>query len=254
MATCNNCGAEMTGQYCDTCGARAQEERSVKKVKKEAARVTSSSRPANALAPQRVWKSMVYVIIGALLLFGGMFAGFYMSSSPSGSGPLTSTATDATGAAGATDIGQLTPLGQAGELMDQGVALMTKGDRTGAVATFRKSIDKYTAVLKEDPENLYARSYMGLTYYYAGDSKGAVDNLNLALKKDPNYLWALFNLAWIYDTGNKKPEALELYKKYLAVVETEKQNGLKYAEQFELIPQQIEAAKKAIETIGGAGK
>ena len=51
----------------------------------------------------------------------------------------------------------------------------------------------------------------------------------------------------------KKSEAILMYNKYIAVAPGEKANQLKYAEQFELIDRQTEAARKAIERLQGGG-
>ncbi|HYF95236.1 MAG TPA: hypothetical protein VD969_23745 [Symbiobacteriaceae bacterium] len=251
MATCQNCGAELNGHYCNTCGARAPEERAPKKAvhKPATAPKPAPGRGPGLFSPQRIGRTTA---VGLLILLGfgaGIVTGYWMGTSSGGGGPLESTSVDATSEAPSG----LSPLGMAGQYMDEGVDFLNKGDRTSAVASFRKAIAQYEKVIKEEPDNLYAKSYLGLTYYYAGDSKKALEYENEVLKQDENYLWAIFNLAWIYETADKKAESLMMYKKYLAVVDKEKENQLKYAEQFELIDRQVEAAKKAVAAAEGGG-
>lgn len=236
MATCQSCGAELTGAYCNTCGARAPEARAARKPKGGQAR---------GLAPQRITRFTAMGLLGIALFGAGMLTGFWMAGP--GTGPLTSPVADSTAS--------LLPIAAASKYMDEGIDLLNKGERTAATASFRKAIAQYEQVLKAEPDNLYARSYMGLTYYYMGDSKKALEAERAVLDKDPNYLWAVFNLAWIYETGGKPDQALLMYQKYVAVAPAEKENQAKYAEQFELIDRQVEASRTAVEKLkGGAGK
>ncbi|HWI61924.1 MAG TPA: tetratricopeptide repeat protein [Symbiobacteriaceae bacterium] len=251
MANCQNCGSELTGPYCNTCGARAPEDRAPKKANKPAAAhkpQASGGRQPGLFSPQRIGKTTATGLLVLLGFGAGTVLGYWLGTNGSTGGPLTSTTTDATAQAGG-----LLPIAVAGQYMDEGVDFLNKGDRTSATASFRKAIAEYEKVLKAEPENLYAQSYLGLTYYYAGDSKKALEHEQAVLKKDENYLWAIFNLAWIYETADKKAESLLMYKKYLAVVDKEKENTLKYAEQFELIDRQVEAAKKAVAAAEGGG-
>lgn len=257
MATCHSCGSEMNGMYCNTCGARASEERGSGKTHKKdtatpkASRTPAPSRGPGLLSPQRIGRTTAMALLGVALFGGGMITGFWMASPTSaGSTPVTSTTVVAEDGSTVS----LPPVAVAGKLMDEGVELMSKGERTAAVSKFRQAIEQYEAVVKAEPTNLYARSYLGLTYYYAGDSKKALDLTQGVLKDDPNYLWAIFNLAWIYETAEKPGEAKMMYEKYLAVAPTEKANQIKYAEQFELIDRQIQAATEAVARLGGGAK
>ncbi|HYG60394.1 MAG TPA: tetratricopeptide repeat protein [Symbiobacteriaceae bacterium] len=245
-AFCQSCGAELNGQYCNTCGARAPEEKAPKKPKPATAAAKPAARGgAGLFSPQRIGRTTAVGLLCFAMFGAGMVTGFWMrGDGGSAGGPLTSTTVEAT--ATQPDGTQLPPIAVAGRYMDEGVDYLNKGERTAAVSSFRKAVAEYEKIIKAEPGNLYAKSYMGLTYYYMGDSQKAVDTLQAVLKDDDKYLWALFNLGWIYETAGKKDESKLMYQKYLAVADEEKKNLSKYAEQFELIDRQIEAAKKAV--------
>jgi|GEM_PF-1743812 len=259
MAECQSCGSELTGAYCNTCGARAPEERTPKKVKRETAPAhgtakvshAPASRGHGALSSQRIWRTTAVAIMGLLLYGAGIFTGVYMAQGDQSTAPAGDAQTVTV--EGEVDVAGMPPLARANFYMENGVALMNEGQRSAAISEFRKSITEWQNALKAEPDNLYAETYLGLTYYYAGDSNKALDTLRGVLEKDSNYLWAIFNLAWIYQAGEKPDQALLMYQRYLAAAPTEKQNMLKYAEQFELIDRQITAAEEAVAKLSGGG-
>ncbi len=245
MATCHSCGAKVNGQYCNTCGARVQEEKAPKKPPKPDAR--GGLRGGAAVQANRIWRSTAIGLLGLAIFAGGLVTGFYLGTEDVSSISAASLPEDL----GIPEDTDLPPIAIAGRYMDKGVAFMEQGERSAAVRNFRKAIAYYKQVLAQEPDNLYARTYLGLTYYYVGDSDRALKLHREVLDQDPNYLWAIFNLAWIYQTADKKDESLQMYRKYLDVVEEERQDRVKYAEQYELIDRQITAARKALEAEGG---
>lgn len=249
MATCASCGSELTGLYCNSCGTRASEERAPKKTRSPAPPKPVSRTPG-LLSPQRIWRTVAVAVLALVVYGSGVITGIFMAQGSTAAGLGGTTPAAATGDPG---LDAMPPLARANFYMEKGVALMNEGQRSAAVSEFRKSLKDWEAAIQAEPDNLYARTYEGLTYYYAGDSKVALEKLRAVLEKDPNYLWAIFNLAWIYETAGKKTEATLMYKKYVAVADEEKKNQLKYAEQFELIDRQVEAATKALEKLGGGG-
>lgn len=252
MATCPTCGSDLTGQYCNTCGARAPEERAPRKKKEAASPANRAHHPGRGpglLAPTRIWRTVAVVVLGLVIYGGGIFTGIYMAQGGTGSGGLATTLSNI----GDPAIDTMPPLARATFYMEKGVSLMNEGQRSAAVSEFRKALKEWQAAIEQEPENLYAQTYLGLTYYYAGDSQRAVEALRAVLEKDTYYLWAIFNLGWIYETGGKKTEAVLMYNKYLAVAPEEKKNMLKYAEQFELIDRQVEAAQTAVQRLQGGG-
>jgi len=248
MATCPSCGSTISGEYCDICGARVGEERKPERTRPPsgpAARVP----PARAPEIRRPGRRTARVLLGAALFGVGFLSGLLIGR---GSQDPAAVLQPSLGVNQAT-IDAMTPLAQANYFMETGVAMLNQGQRSAAVSEFRKAITAFKAVLGSEPDNLYAGTYLGLTYYYAGDEKSARQTLEAVLARDPSYLWAIFNLAWVHETEKRTDDALALYQRYLDVVDEERQDPLKYAEQSELIDRQVAAAQQAVARLSGGG-
>lgn len=252
MATCPSCGSELTGLYCDTCGARAPEERKLRRPKgTPRGEAPPQGRRPGRLSPQRIGRTTAAALL-ALALFGaGMIAGIWIGRSSVGA---AGTALQPTSGVDQTVLDGMTPLAQANFFMETGVTLLNQGQRSAAVSEFRKSITAWQTVLEGEPTNLFARTFLGLTYYYAGDTGQAVETLQAVLDQDANYLWAIFNLAWISEMTGREADAVALYQRYIDVADEERQQTLKYAEQPELIDRQLEAAREAVGRLGQEGE
>lgn len=257
MAACPSCGSELTGPYCGICGARAQETIGARHAPTASPKPAQSPRPVARARVQRrtgrfvTWRLPYAVAVGliGLALFGaGMAAGVLLArdaSVPAGNpaSSLTSTAEDAT----------LPALMLAGQYLDKGVEQMQNKEMAAAQDSLRKAITHFETALAEDSANLYARSYLGLTHFYAGDVDRAVAAEREVLKQDPDYLWAIFNLAWMYEATDRQAEAGLLYQKYLEAAPAEREKTAKYAEQYDLIERQLEAARQAVAKLQGGG-
>lgn len=228
MGACHNCGSDLTGQYCTICGARA-------------ATSPSQTRRRVRLSPRRGTSVMTAILLSFALFGVGVIAGFWLGQEvssgrgeSSGQGALTSTVDP-----------DLPALVLAEQYLDQGVEQMQNKDRTEAANAFRKAAAQFERAIAEEPDNLYARSYLGLTHFYIGNFEQGIAVEREVLKQDPNYLWAIFNLAWMYESTGKAVEAGLLYQKYVETAPAERAQSAKYAEQYELIDRQLEAARSA---------
>jgi tetratricopeptide (TPR) repeat protein len=248
MATCPNCGNDLTGPYCDMCGARRPEERP-RRSRKEAPRTESGPPAGGGAAARRVSRATALGLLGVLIYAAGIITGFFLAGTDG-----TTSAASGAASEDAADLQSLPPLARASRYMDQGVTYLEKGERTAAASELRKAAAEFQSVLSQEPDHLYARTYLGLIYYYLGDTKKAVETEQAVLAKDPNYLWAIFNLAWIQEVSNQPAEAMRLYQRYLDVAPAEKENRVKYAEQYELIDQQIQAAQQALSKLKEGSK
>lgn len=268
MATCPSCGSAFSGEYCDICGAPAGDEPRTARAKptqatpaqasfaqatppraKPSSRSGARAQPAFAPEARRPGRTTAMALLGAALFGAGFLSGLFVGQATQA--PASGLQPNL-GVSQAT-IDAMTPLAQANYFMETGVAMLNQGQRSAAVSEFRKAITAFKAVLEAEPDNLYAGTYLGLTYYYAGDDEQARQALEAVLERDPNYLWAIFNLAWIHDVEKRTADALALYQRYLDVVDQERQNPLKYAEQSELIDKQIGAAQQAVARLTGGG-
>ena len=100
-----------------------------------------------------------------------------------------------------------TPAGQA---VEAGLAKHVKGDLEGASAD-------YNTALKNDPNNVFALSNLGLIAQTQGDDKKAEARYQEVLKIDPNYQPGLFNLAIIRKAAGDTAEAERLYRRAIEV-------------------------------------
>jgi len=66
---------------------------------------------------------------------------------------------------------------------------------------FKEAVDYYDRALKIDPKDGSTRTQMASCLFYAGDTDGALSQLNLVLKSNPKDTNALFNLGMIKFRG-----------------------------------------------------
>ena len=260
--TCPVCGSAVTGAYCSTCGdpvpaepaavaagtagtpapaatQRPARARPQARSARPARPAAWARRPATRGQRPRWQKRLLAALTGILVLGFAISAGYGLST---GRGPAAGTA--ATPEAGP-------PLQVANRALDDGTAALDKGDKTAATAAFRQAAQNYQAVLQEDPEDLYARTFLGLTQFYLGDTTAAFTTNDQALARDPNYLWALFNGAWMSETTGNVPGALQYYQRYIAAAPAERDKAGKYAEHPQLIDLQLQTAQAAVQKLQG---
>lgn len=79
-----------------------------------------------------------------------------------------------------------------------------------------EAVEGYENVLEDDPGNQYAHYNLGLVHQQAGRSAEAENEYRAAIRTDPNFASALFNLA-ILRTESDPDEAEELYRTVLTV-------------------------------------
>ncbi len=252
MPTCPSCGHESTGPYCDVCGGpvaphRDRPRRGAKAPAPAPARGGHS--PAQGRSPRRHVPTVALALCGLLLFGVGFLSGVWLGRGSA----VTGTALYPTPGIDQAALETLTPLAQANFFLETGVALLNQGHRSAAVSEFRKAITAFETVLRSESDNLFAGTYLGLTCYYAGDRQKAEEALQAVLERDPGYLWAIFNLAWIYEVEGETDAAVAMYQRYLNAAPQERENTLKYAEQPDLIDQQINAAREAVARLSGGG-
>lgn len=252
MARCSQCGSQVHGEYCDACGADVASES--EQVSPGAARgqgappAPRTGTPGRAVARRgapapaaMAWPQRTGALaLGAVAIFlAGGVAGYAVAR-----WHLADIAPVA-----AADAFQ-PPAVQAGIALDEGTRLLGAGQRQAATTELQKAARLWSQAQEQEPDNLYVQTYAGLTAFYLGDLDQSVQLLDQVLARDPNYLWALFNLAWIRQTTGDLTGAADLYRRYLAAAPAEQSDSFKYIEQPGLIDQQIAAARAALQSLG----
>jgi tetratricopeptide (TPR) repeat protein len=81
----------------------------------------------------------------------------------------------------------------------------------------REAVDAYKKLIAKDPDNIVARRNLGIVLLKAGDPKGAIINLELAIKNFEQNFETNFFLAEAYRAEDKYAEAIYRYKKSLKI-------------------------------------
>ncbi|HEY3844143.1 MAG TPA: tetratricopeptide repeat protein, partial [Acidimicrobiales bacterium] len=143
-----------------------------------------------------------YTTLIALTLAGGVAVAACSSPAavpnPSGSGPAA--------------------VGSPNQLLNSGVAALKAGNTKSATADFN-------AILTTDPSNKYGDNKiadydLGVIDQTQGDTNGAITNYQAAIKIDPNYTGAEYNLA-IAETASNPTGAIALYRQVIAASPTD---------------------------------
>jgi tetratricopeptide (TPR) repeat protein len=103
--------------------------------------------------------------------------------------------------------------GSPNQLLNAGVAALNSGKTTTARADFE-------AILTTDPSNKYGDNKiadydLGVIDQTQGNTSGAITNYQAAIKIDPNYTGAEYNLA-IAETASNPTGAIALYRQVIA--------------------------------------
>lgn len=181
---------------------------------------------------------VAYGLIGFLLLSAAFGAGYGLSTYNAGSASQTSSTAESA-------------LEAASRYLDEGSEFLSSGANDKALTAFRKSQQNWETVLKNDPGNLYAKTYLSLVQFYLGNNAKAFATGQEVLSQDANYLWALFNLAWMSESAGKLDDALRYYQRYVDAAPGESAKDGKYAEQPGLIDRQLQAAQAAVTKLKG---
>jgi len=251
---CPVCGNTIEDAYCATCGTPAptgHPPEATAKPKRKPASSDSKPEAPSAASKAQVSARRGYVSIRwAALILGSVV--IFAAGAGTGYG-LTRLSAASANSSAAVDPNE-TSLEAANRLLGEGEDLLSQGTKDSAdkaAAKFRQALAKFNDAIAADPNNLYARTYMGLTQFYLGQSDQAFQTLKGVLDKDPKYLWALFSLAWMSEVTGKTDDARRYYQQYVDAAPTEKLLPGKYDDQPGLIDKQLEIAKSAPDRLKG---
>lgn len=197
------------------------------KTKPKQAPVTSAPQPA-ALRGGRLRTS--YLIFGgaALLGFGlalgvlltrsvqprsegGSITGGFLTGTPEGQQNMAGVPGDTSKALGGSSSGPLSP-----EVISGMLEAARKSIDDGQ---FPQAIAAYEAILKRDPQNIEAITYMGYMAALAGHSDVALTAYDKALKMNPRYAAALYYKGLTLEQGKQDHAgAIKVWEQFLQVI------------------------------------
>jgi predicted Zn-dependent protease len=129
-------------------------------------------------------------------------------------------------------------------------ALLQEGVRLNDQGKYAEAIEKYNAALKIDPEYLYADFEMAFTLFASGKGDDGISYLEKVIKANTNLSAGAYDLLGsIYDKDNKTDKAIETYKEGIKTNPTYQRLHYNLGIVYFRTKQYAEAEKSAIEAI-----
>lgn len=251
---CSQCGAEVApnSRFCSNCGAKAAQTNEEKcagcgSVLKpgakfcqdcglpvgQAAPVNVAVQPEEALEPAAPPRSplvtlLLFLSIPAVVAI--MFGLFYLRSNPQ---PVMSQQAPAGAMPQATqqngqdpfDMESMMPVFHRIDSLKNAVkenpkdtnALLHLAALFDMAGKFEQAAEYYRSLLAVTPENVEARMNLAGNYFNLKQNEAAIAELETALKHQPDYDFALYNLGVIYETTHEHEKAAEMWNKVIAL-------------------------------------
>jgi cytochrome c-type biogenesis protein CcmH/NrfG len=163
---------------------------------------------AGATAPQPVSHRLGLMIPAALILLVGVAIGFFL-------GTTLKSREEGMGITGSVPVSEERPLGPPSSLQEANEAF-NRGD-------FGRALAGYKNILDRDPENLEARTQIGVLLARGQHYDEAIKTFDGVLSMQPNYPHALFEKGLVLFQG--KGEPLEGVKVWEQLIETAPPNN-----------------------------
>ena len=96
-------------------------------------------------------------------------------------------------------------------------SLVSQGNQFARDGLLREAVDTYKKAISKDPKNLVARRNLGIVLLKAGDTKGAITNLEASMQNFEDNFESNFFLAEAYRAEDKYAEAIYRYKRALKI-------------------------------------
>lgn len=189
------------------------------------------TRPAAPVARVAQWtRRPLWILSGCVVLVGfGLTLGLLLSRSlgPDPNAPVG-------GMSGGTrpQGGGMPPAGGVTSTLEEGTGSrpLDPGTLAGMLGAarqaleagqFNQAIPAYKAILKHDPNNVEAITYLGVILGIANHADGALEAFDKALRVNPKYPDALFHKGRIlYEAKQDYPKAIKTLEAYLTVAPT----------------------------------
>lgn len=116
------------------------------------------------------------------------------------------------------------PVSQGNDYYDQGLALLEKGDSSGALTAFQQAASAYERALLLDPQDTQVRTDLGAVYYYQGRILGdtalierSIAAWQTVIEQSPDHVEALYNLGLAYVSLNQADQAVAFWQQVIAL-------------------------------------
>lgn len=182
-----------------------QEEERHGKRRAKPSRKPAPTRGARAGTPP-VSQRLGLLIPAALLLLVGVGIGFFLGTS-------LQSRDEGMGITGTVPVGEQA-IGPPSSLQEANAAL-DRGD-------FRRALEGYKNILNRDPENLEARTQIGVLLAQGQHYDEAIRTFDQVLAKQPNYPHALFEKGMVFFQGKVQPrEGVKVWEQLIATAPPE---------------------------------
>lgn len=224
---CRQCGAALKpgAKFCHSCGqtvegAAAETAREIE----DDGEGAELELPESATPPRRSWMAILLPLIGIPLIFGILWLLLHTKENPQ---PLRAGAEAAqaqTGGEGANMASMEEVTKQISKYKSDlqanpkdTTALLALGQMYMMASMFEQTADYFKRYLEEVPDNYRVRTTLAFVYYNSSQPQLARNELQRALKDQPNYDYALYLLGEVNLDEGKKDEAIKLWHKVLEV-------------------------------------
>jgi hypothetical protein len=148
--------------------------------------------PSGGLSPRVLWVIVAAVAVAVVVAVALLSSGSEEPAADAGSGDMTSG--DVTPIAADLSGSYRELVQRAHDLYDQGDALIQAGDFEQGVEYFAAAAQVYEAAWAKEPGDPSVGTDWATSLFYSGDFDGAVAQVEVVLKEDPDFQPAWFNL------------------------------------------------------------
>jgi cytochrome c-type biogenesis protein CcmH/NrfG len=227
---CRHCGTALkpTAKFCHSCGQAVD---GAVVAPAEVATESDTDRDGadleiheNATPPRRSWTAILLPLIGIPLIFGILWLLLHTKENPQ---PMRAGA-EAAEAQADGQGGDMASMENVRKQIDKyksdlqanpkdTTALLTLGQMYMMASMFEQTVDYFKRYLEVVPGNYRIRTTLAFVYYNSSQPQLARNELQRALKDQPNYDYALYLLGEVNLDEGKKDEAIKLWHKVLEV-------------------------------------
>jgi cytochrome c-type biogenesis protein CcmH/NrfG len=228
---CRHCGIALksAAKFCHACGQAV--DGAVSGAVAEAARGAEDDGDGaelelqeGAMPSRRSWTAILLPLIGIPVIFGILWLLLHTKENPQ---PMRAGA-EAAEAQPSAEGGNMASMENVRKQIEKykgdlqanpkdTTALLALGQMYMMASMFEQTTDYFKRYLEVVPDNYQVRTTLAFVYYNGSQRQLARDELQQALKSQPNYDYALYLLGEVNLDDGKKDEAIKLWHKVLEV-------------------------------------